>query len=1419
MKKVKSYLLVFWLLSIVLKTNAQCDIYPSKSKGCVGDVFTFLIMAPAFSYASVTWKFGDGDSSNQNTSTINHLYHQAGAFTVTITLRDGSGAIKCGPNSIIINVYDLPYADFILPSPSSMCFKGNNFQFLDASTAGKSGAPIASRAWDFGDGGVSTATNPLYSYLQSGAYTIFLQISDTNGCIDTVTKISSIKVLPNIDPKFKTAYKISCPATPVRFNNLSDSNGKWISKWWWDFGDGTGDSSSSNWDAQFTHTYSKDGAFNPKLVVQSHYACTDSFIFPAGARNIFYRFDIKKSIPGSICWEGNNVCFSQTPRPNAYYWLWTFDDPISANLNNDDKTWEPCHKYSSTGNFHINLKIWEPNCIRDTTFCGFVAVAGPQAMIKLPAPASNSKCQSGKKIPITVFEAAYSSCLNPLNKPITYALSQKMPKFVIRTDSFYCNAPIVATVPIYKTGCTVPIISKINYQLGAAQGADKYYDSMVWYNNTWYPGDPYPWVYNPTKTAYYPVVGSCNYKNMHDSDQYISDCRGPNLVFFPNNSTKYRLRYDIDNESRNFTIPPGKDKSMDRCANPSYPWASDSLQYFWDFGDPYALNCTSSVSTPNSECKFSTEVTPFHNYKKSGCYVAKLIATDTVTQCVSQSTVSISMETPDAGWDYKLFKSMALAGWDTSAQKLDWNTQLQISPTWGRRGMILNGIPCVGQAYPQKPDFKETKPSCGQQKWWMVFDSASDCSGFCKDSVWADTNGDGTKDKLIKTAKIQCSWIDDAAFVAMGNKYIYSKGGCKTVGLIIKTGDCIDSFWYSKYKYIADLQAGFDILDPSSYNVDSGRYLRTLNYGANQQNNLCAPFQAILTVSDTLQKGIISFNFSISKNYSAPWTKPWKMPLEDSCTKTQSVSYLLCDNSSYYIDPLPPHNVVWTYCFVFPNPGLNCDAGIKTNLTVQDYLSRGFFKKETYKILDLTDTLIMHDSLGNSLFEPGKYVVNSQIRNLYNCYNLAQKELIVGHYTNFEASNQIVCVRAGGNRVSFNGNVKYFQQKQFSWEPDLNPTEFWKNPSAARGGKLPTYPSVAEKIEWDLNGDGIYGDGATGKPDSVSYLYTQTGNYTVSMRTTDSNNCTQVLERKNFIQVIDVVADFDTANGLSVCAPQTVRFLDKSLGVNIFRYFYDVFGNPISKIAIDSVVSWQWDFGDNLPGNLSKSTLKSPLHTYIKNGCYSVSLIVKMISGCTDTITKINYICIQGPSPKFIVLDSVGYAPFTVFVKDKSSNTSLWEFVKGDASTATFTKRPADSIFTFVYNTPGSFYLSLRASDSFFNNAIGKWVGCTEEYAETSDQNDPHFIISVGYNSIIEEAKIKEFYVYPNPFAESVNVFIPNNKVITEIELLDLSGKRIQFRNNIKANNMEIFRDELPQGIYILKIVSDKVSVFKLMAE
>jgi gliding motility-associated-like protein len=420
---------------------------------------------------------------------------------------------------------------------------------------------------------------------------------------------------------------------------------------------------------------------------------------------------------------------------------------------------------------------------------------------------------------------------------------------------------------------------------------------------------------------------------------------------------------------------------------------------------------------------------------------------------------------------------------------------------------------------------------------------------------------------------------------------------------------------------------------------------------------------------------------------------------------------------------------------VFPNPAAKCGVNNIGKATIQDFYARGYIKKATYKLLDLRDTLYMNNKTDNtSLQEPGKYSVNAIVANLYGCANMVQAEIFVGHYTDFEATDQIICYEGGGDTVFFKGWIRYFQQKLMPWDPELNPTEFWLDPYGPRGGNPPAAPYVPEKVEWDLNGDGVYGDGQdtiTGRPDSVFFVYTQPGNYTVRMKTTDSNDCVQILERKNFIQVIGVVADFDTAQGVSVCAPQTVKFLDKSYGLNIYQYVYDIYGNVIDSTAVDSVIKWHWEFGDNLGGNRSRSFLKNPIHTYRDNGCFTVSLIVEMMNGCIDTIIKPDFVCIQGPIPDFKVLDSTGCEPFTAFVKDGSSHLRTWEFIKGDNTISSFKVRPSDSVFALVYNTPGEYYLYLQASDSVFNTAVGKWMNCISTYGEPSDSLDPHFKITV----------------------------------------------------------------------------------------
>jgi gliding motility-associated-like protein len=140
----------------------------------------------------------------------------------------------------------------------------------------------------------------------------------------------------------------------------------------------------------------------------------------------------------------------------------------------------------------------------------------------------------------------------------------------------------------------------------------------------------------------------------------------------------------------------------------------------------------------------------------------------------------------------------------------------------------------------------------------------------------------------------------------------------------------------------------------------------------------------------------------------------------------------------------------------------------------------------------------------------------------------------------------------------------------------------------------------------------------------------------------------------------------------AACQGSSVKFLDSS------------------KVAMDSITSWRWDFG-----NGTTSTSKNPSTTYATAASYSVTLIAKSDLGCSDTVTKSlqvgNYPIVDFtyspdcPSGNLVFTDlSYIYSPDTI---------AVWSWDFGDHKPLVHLQNPV-----YDYDYGGSYKVTLTVT-------------------------------------------------------------------------------------------------------------------------
>ena len=182
------------VVTVNVYDNPDISFSVDKESGCTPVCVNFINNSNnPIGTTTYTWSLGDG--TNTSGSNPSHCYSNnslsAKTFDVTVGATTNYGSRQCSSSltqNAMVTVYPLPIAEFDF-SPINPNVLNPSVDFMNMSQGG------SVWNWNFGDGGTSSNQNPSHLYKDSGNYVIWLNIENSYGCKDSISK--TIRVEPD----------------------------------------------------------------------------------------------------------------------------------------------------------------------------------------------------------------------------------------------------------------------------------------------------------------------------------------------------------------------------------------------------------------------------------------------------------------------------------------------------------------------------------------------------------------------------------------------------------------------------------------------------------------------------------------------------------------------------------------------------------------------------------------------------------------------------------------------------------------------------------------------------------------------------------------------------------------------------------------------------------------------------------------------------------------------------------------------------------------------------------------------------------------------------------------------------------------------------------------------------------------------
>lgn len=227
---------------------------------------------------------------------------------------------------------------------------------------------------------------------------------------------------------------------------------------------------------------------------------------------------------------------------------------------------------------------------------------------------------------------------------------------------------------------------------------------------------------------------------------------------------------------------------------------------------------------------------------------------------------------------------------------------------------------------------------------------------------------------------------------------------------------------------------------------------------------------------------------------------------------------------------------------------------------------------------------------------------------------------------------------------------------------------FTANPTNAFVGQTVTFNNSSTGMPTSYRW--FFGDGDSSHFQHPTHIYTQAGQFTVTLIASNTNG-SDTMTVVNCITAVypsAPVANF-SATPLQSPLGGVIQFTD---------------------LSTNYIGTWLWNFGDG-----QTSTQQNPQHTYLTQDTFTVSLKVTNMGG-SDSLTRVDYIIITGalPTVTFSASPLFAYPGDTIFFTDLSTqNPTVWLWNFGDGNTSTL-QNP-----THTYAVSGAYTITLDATN------------------------------------------------------------------------------------------------------------------------